>query len=80
MSSSKIRLGLVRKSSDALSEGVSASKSNKDSGEGVVVVGGGGKVGHDLDLIVVSSSDFNSTSIESSGSYFFQYAYKKQMD
>lgn len=69
ISSSGIRLGLLRKRRDALSEGVSLSKSNLNTaGEGVVVIGGGGRVGQGFDLIVVSSIDSDSTS-SISGSY-----------
>ena len=75
-SSSGIRLGLVRKSNEALSEGVSVSKSNNDDEIVVVVGGGGGKVGHVLGLLVVLSIDFNSSSSASS-SYFGNFTKEK---
>ena len=65
VSSSGIRLGFVRKSNEAGSEGVSVSKSNNADGI-VVVVGGGGKVGQVLGLEVVLSTDSDSTSSVSS--------------
>ena len=67
---------MVRKSNDALSEGVSVSKSNNDDEIVVVVGGGGGKVGHVLGLLVVLSTDFNSSSSTSS-SYFGNFTKKK---
>ena len=56
-----IRLGLLRKSNEALSEGIPLSKSNSSSGI-VVVIGGGGRVGQVLGSIVVLSIDSNSAS------------------
>ena len=76
-SSSGIRFGLVRKSNEALSEGVSVSKSNSEDGMVVVVGGGGGKVGHVLALVVVFSIDFDSTSSASSSYLFLQFYRKK---
>ena len=72
--SSRIRLGLLRKRSERLSDGLSISDPGKVL-EGVVVVGeGGGSVGQGFSLKVVDSSIDSYSSSSYSGISYYNHA------